>query len=90
MKSVFGIILFLGVSQIANAQQLLSLDSCRALALHNNKQLSVSRVKQEVAENLRKSARTKYLPHVSAIGSYDHTSEEISILNDGQKDHSIL
>ena len=37
------------------------------------------------AENLRKSARTKYLPHVSAIGTYQYTSREISLLNDQQK-----
>lgn len=67
------------------AQQTLTLDSCRAMALRNNKQLSVSRVKQEVAANLRKSARTKYLPHVSALGGYEWTSKEISLLNDDQK-----
>lgn len=67
------------------AQRLLTLDSCRAMALRNNKQLTVSKVKQDIAANIRKSARTKYLPHVSAIGSYEHTSEEVSILNDGQK-----
>ena len=67
------------------AQRLLTLDSCRAMALRNNKQLSVSKVKEGIAVNLRKSARTKYLPHVSAIGSYEHTSKEVSILNDGQK-----
>ena len=67
------------------AQRLLTLDSCRAMALRNNKQLSVSKVKQNIAVNIRKSARTKYLPHVSAIGTYEHTSEEVSILNDGQK-----
>jgi outer membrane protein TolC len=55
------------------------------MALRNNKQLSVSKVKQDIAVNIRKSARTKYLPHVSAIGTYEHTSEEVSILNDGQK-----
>jgi outer membrane protein TolC len=38
-----------------------------------------------VAANLRKSARTKYLPHVSAIGSYQYTSEEVSLLNNEQK-----
>ena len=70
----------------AEAQRLLTLDSCRALALRNNKQLSISKVKQDVAANLRRSARTKYLPHVSAIGSYQYTSEEVSILNQGQKD----
>ena len=69
----------------ANAQRLLCLDSCRAMALRNNKQMQVSRVKQDVAANLRRSARTKYLPHVSAMGSYVHTTREVSILNDGQK-----
>ena len=72
-------------SQTAGAQHLLSLDSFRAMALRNNKQMGVSQLKQEVATNLRKSARTKYLPHVSAIGAYLHTSEEVSILNDQQK-----
>ena len=66
-------------------QRQLSLDSCRAMALRSNKQMSVARVKQDVAANLRKSARTKYLPHVSALGTYQWTSEEISILNDEQK-----
>jgi outer membrane protein TolC len=55
------------------------------MALRNNKQLSVTRVKQDVAKNLRKSARTKYLPHVSALGTYQYSSREISILNDDQK-----
>ena len=71
--------------QTIKAQQVLSLDSCRALALRNNKQLSISRVKQDVAANLRKSARTKYLPHVSALGGYEWTSREVSILNNDQK-----
>lgn len=67
------------------AQHLLTLDSCRSMALRNNKQMSISKVKQDVAANLRKSARTKYLPHVSVLGGYEWTSKEISILNDNQK-----
>lgn len=70
---------------MASAQQLLTLDSCRAMALRNNKQMSVARVKQEIAANLRKSARTKYLPHISALGGYEWTSREISLLTDEQK-----
>ena len=69
----------------AGAQRVLSLDSCRQMALRNNKQLSVSKLKQDVAANLRKSARTKYLPHVSAIGTYQYTSEPISLLSETQK-----
>ena len=69
----------------AEAQMLLSLDSCRAMALRNNKQLSIATMKQDVAKNLRRSARTKYLPHLSAVGTYQFTSEEVSLLSDGQK-----
>ena len=68
-----------------SAQRLLSLDSCRAMALRNNKQMAVSKVKQDVAKNIRKSARTKYLPHVSAIGTYQYTSKEFSLLSDEHK-----
>ncbi|SEA25366.1 Outer membrane protein TolC [Xylanibacter ruminicola] len=85
MKKTFGVLLLSAVITPVWAQRILSLDSCRQMALRNNKQLGISKLKQDVAENARKSARTKYLPHVSAIGTYEFTSEEISILNDGQK-----
>ena len=78
-------LLAIGVSPI-EAQCVLSLDSCRAMALRNNKQMSVQRVKQEVAKNIRKAARTKYLPHVSAVGGYLYTSKEISLLSDDNKE----
>ena len=81
----FGLLAF--GSLPVSAQQLLSLDSCRAMALNNNKELSISRVKQDVAANLRKSARTKYLPHVSVMGGYEWTSKEISLLSDEQKEN---
>ena len=74
------------MTQSVGAQRLLNLDSCRALALRNNKQMSISRVKKEVAANVRKAARTKYLPHISALGGYEYTSKEVSILNDDQKE----
>ena len=67
------------------AQNVLTLDSCRAMALRNNKQLSVSKVKQEIAANLRHSARTKYLPHINALGSYIHTTEPVQLLSNDQQ-----
>ena len=79
------VVLLLGTTLPAGAQRLLTLDSCRQMALRNNKQIRISKVKQEVAENVRRSARTKYLPHISAVGAYEHTSKEISILNESQK-----
>ena len=67
------------------AQRMLTLDSCRAMALRNNKQMGVARMKQEVSTNLRKSARTAYLPKVNAMGGYVWTSKEMSIIGDDQK-----
>lgn len=67
------------------AQKTLSLDSCRQMALRNNKQMGVARVKQDMAHNMRKSARTKYLPRVNAFGGYMYTSKEFSLLSDDQK-----
>ena len=58
MKKTVGIWLLCAVIAPAQAQRVLSLDSCRQMALRNNKQLGISKLKQEVAENVRKSART--------------------------------
>lgn len=88
MKKLFSAFLLAVSVAPAAAQQTLCLDSCRALALRNNKQLSVAKTKQEVAGNLKKSARTKYLPKVNAVGGYMYTSREVSILSDEQK-HKI-
>ncbi|MBO4483428.1 MAG: TolC family protein [Prevotella sp.] len=66
--------------------QTLSLDSCRAMALRNNKQLGIARAKQQAAMNVRKSARTQYLPHIDVAGGWMLSSREVSLLNSEQKD----
>lgn len=78
-------IFVLCIASAASAQQTLSLDSCRALAIRNNKQLSISRLKQEVARNTSKATKTKYLPKIDVLGGYEYTSREISLLSDYQK-----
>ena len=85
MNRFIGFVLLAGAVIPVSAQRLLSLDSCRAMALRNNKQVAVSKVKQDVATNVRKSARTKYLPHVSALGTYQYTSRQVELLSDDQK-----
>ena len=78
-----GLLFFLPWTMMA--QQVLSLDSCRSMALRNNKQMSIAKAKQDIAANTRKSARTQYLPKVNALGGYMWTSKEISILDDEKK-----
>lgn len=63
----------------------LSLDSCRTLAVDNNKELRSSEMEMRAAYYNRKSAFTNYLPKVSATGIYMHTSKELSLLSDEQK-----
>ena len=42
--------------------------------------------KQQAAYYERKAAFTKYLPRISATGAYIHSSKEISLLSDEQKE----
>ena len=66
-------------------QETLSLDSCRALALANNKTLSISNEKVNAAHYQQKAAFTNFLPKISAAGGYIRTSRELSLLSDAQK-----
>ena len=60
MKKLFTIAMLLGVTLGIHAQEVYSLQKCRELALQNNRQLKVSRMTVDVAENTRKAAKTKY------------------------------
>lgn len=64
----------------------LSIDSCRNLAMRNNKELRRADSQRQAAYYERKAAFTKYLPRVSATGAYLYTSKEISLLSDEQKE----
>lgn len=85
MKWVMPLWLLVLLPMTAGAQCVLSLDSCRRLALDNNKQLSVARTSKEMASYDVKAARTKYLPRVDAMAGYELMSKEVSILNNSQK-----
>src|SRR3712207_5021653 len=86
MRKLLTFFMLAGCVLPMEAQRTLSLDSCRALALRNNKQLNVTRFKQEAAKNIRKAAKTKYLPKVDALGTYQYYSKEISLLDNDSKD----
>lgn len=83
-KYIFTFVL-LGSIIVPTHGQTLSLDSCRALALRNNKSLGVARLRQNMATYTAKAAKTKYLPKIDVLGGYEYTSKEISLLNNTQK-----
>ncbi|MBO4827736.1 MAG: TolC family protein [Prevotella sp.] len=86
MRKLLSFILLAAITVPAGAQRILTLDSCRAMALRNNKQLSAAKLKQEVAFNTQRATRTKYLPKVDVLGGYEWTSKEVSLLKDSQKE----
>lgn len=86
MNRILSIIALATATVSASAQQnVLTLDSCRQMALGNNKTLTASKVQRTMAEQTRKAARTKYLPHLDVVGGAVFSSKEISILNNTQK-----
>ena len=85
MKKVFLLTFLLSFTFTVKAQSFLSLDSCRALALANNKDLLISNEKISAAHYQRKAAFTNYLPNFSATGAYMRNQKEFSLLNKDQK-----
>lgn len=63
----------------------LTLEECREMALKYNKTLAANGAQRVMAEQTRKAARTKYLPHLNVMGGAVFSSREISILNNTQK-----
>ena len=79
------VLLFFGLSSGIQAQRTLNLDSCRALALSNNKELRMSKEKVNAAHYQQKAAFTNFLPKIDMMGAYMRTEKEISLLSDDQK-----
>lgn len=65
------------------AQQVLTLEECRRLAIRYNKELKMAGEKIVAADNERKEAATKYFPQVSAMGAYLHNQKNIKLVDWG-------
>lgn len=85
MKRIFSFLLVLASVSAAFGQGCLTLDSCRAMALRQNKQLAIAGAEVDRAMYERRAAGTNYLPKVSLAAGYLYTSKELSLLSDAQK-----
>lgn len=85
MKKTLTWMLFIAVGTVCHAQGVLSLDSCRALALQNNKQISIAKAEIDKANWNTKAAHTNYLPKVGITAGYVRTGDEVSLLTSDQK-----
>lgn len=62
------------------AQQTLTLEDCRRMALENNKELDQARTKVEMAGYDRKIALANYFPNISATGAWLHNGRNLNLL----------
>jgi len=67
-----------------HAQQVLSLEDCRQLAISGNKELEEVRQKTVMADYDRKIALANYFPSITANGTYMYNSRNLSLVTDEQ------
>lgn len=86
MKRLLCIVFIISISLVqVSAETVLSLDSCRNMAIRNNKTIRIAEAKAKAASYDRKSAFASYFPTIDVSGGYLYSSKEISLLNDEQK-----
>ena len=66
----------------SNAQEVLSLEDCRRLAIENNKKLKIADEEVKASQAQKAEAFTKYLPGIDAMGVYLRNQKEINLLAD--------
>ncbi|MCQ2959577.1 MAG: TolC family protein [Bacteroidales bacterium] len=85
INRIVAILSLIGMAVAVNAQQRLTLEQCRALALENNNQLKIAQEEINKAGYDKKSAFANYLPKVSVSGVYAYNSiDEMHLLSDEQ------
>ena len=88
-KSVLSGVLLLLFGKMVSAQQTLSLQECRDLAVKNNKELRIAEEKIRMADYEKKAALTKYFPQISANGAYMWNQKDLNLLDMGQLSSSL-
>ncbi len=69
------IILVITIVSFQTLAQTLTLDSCKSLALENNKRLKEAQLKLKASEKVKQNAFTKYFPNVNASGFMVRSSD---------------
>ena len=68
------------------AQQRLTLEECRQMAIRADRGLEQARTQIEMADYDRKIARANYLPVISATGTYQYNNRDIALIGADQSD----
>lgn len=76
--------LLLALLPAARAQQVLTLDDCRQMAIEQSKELDQARLDAKMASYDRKIALANCFPKVSAAGAYIYNNRDIALVSDEQ------
>lgn len=82
IKATFTAFLFFVLSLQVGGQIKLSLEECRAMALENNHRIQIADEHIGAAGAVRKSAKTNFLPNISANGMYTRTNKKFALLDE--------
>lgn len=85
MKRIVFFLFALLLTATTQGQNLLTLDSCRSMALANNKRLLIGEKEIEKAGYDNKAAKTNYLPKLKATAAYFRNSRETHLLNNSTR-----
>lgn len=66
----------------AAAQQVLTLEDCRQLAIENSDALETARQKIEISALDKKIAEANYYPKISAAGTYMYANKDLKLISD--------
>ena len=69
---------------VSHAGTPIPLDSCRSMALRNNKTMQIAQERIKAAEYQKKQAFAAYLPGIDFAGGYMYNQKEISLLSGDQ------
>lgn len=67
------------------AQSTVSIDSCRSMALHNNKAIRIAEENIRGAGYLKDAAKAAYLPGIDFSGGYAYNQHQIALLGEDAK-----
>ena len=76
------LVLLLPLTASVMAQDVLTLQDCREMALGNNKNVKISQEKVKMAKYDKKIAVANYFPTISAQGTYMHNEKQLQLLSD--------
>ncbi|MDE7149023.1 MAG: TolC family protein [Bacteroidales bacterium] len=82
MKKIFLITAAVLLPCILQAQQRLTLEDCRQMAIDSNRELSQNAIEIQMASYDRGIARANYFPQVSAKAAYLYNNHDINLIGD--------